>query len=98
MTWVSGSPKRALHSSRTGPSAVRMRPAYNAPRNGVAATGQLAQDRDVEAGDELRGALVGQVGQRRVRTHPAGVRATVAVEQALVVARQRQGDGALAVA
>ena len=40
-----------------------------------------------------RRASSGQVRQRRVGAHPAGVRARVAVEQALVVARQRQGDG-----
>ena len=33
--WVSGSPNRTLNSSRRGPSAVSMRPANSAPRNGL---------------------------------------------------------------
>ena len=42
--------------------------------------------------------VVGEVGERAVGAHPAGVRALVAVAEALVVAGQRQGQGVAAVA
>ena len=46
----------------------------------------------MERREEVVDAVVREVGQRAVGTHPAGVRAAVPVEQALVVARQRERD------
>ena len=98
MTWVSGSPRRALHSSRTGPRSVRIRPAYRKPRNGRAAAGQLGEDRPVDVGQDRVDVRLGHVGEWRVGAHPARVRPGIAVAEPLVVARRRQGDRPHAVA
>ena len=98
ITCASGSPSRALHSSRTGPSSVSISPAYRNPTNGVPRRASSARiGRWTVATIGVDG-LVGEVGQRRVGAHPAGVRSDVAVAQALVVARRRQGHGVPTVA
>ncbi len=52
----------------------------------------------MDAPDEVVGIGIGQVGQRAVGPHPAGVRAGVAVAESLVVARDRQGQCVASVA
>ena len=52
----------------------------------------------MDVGEDAVDVRVGQVRQRRVGAHPAGVRAGIAITQALVVARGGQRDGPLAVA
>ena len=74
ITWVSGSPNRALHSSRTGPVRGEHQASVERATERGAAAGQLGQDRPVEALEQLVG-LVGEVRQRAVGAHPAGVRA-----------------------
>ena len=61
-----------------------------------AAARELAEHRQVHRLEDLRRLVVGDVGQRRERSHAAGVRAGVAVADALVVARGRQGHRRLA--
>ena len=97
-TCVSGSPKRALHSRRTGPSAVSIRPAYSAPRNGVPRRASSARIGRWKASRIASTASSGRSVERAERAHAAGVRAAVAVEQALVVARDRERERVAAVA
>ena len=73
-------------------------PGVQRPTERGAAPGQLGQDRPVEALDEVVGRAIRQVRERRVRAHPAGVGAGVAITQALVVAGVRQGQRVAAVA
>ncbi len=61
-----------------------------------AAPRELAQHGQVDGLEDLLRLGVGDVGQRRERAHPAGVRAGVAVADALVVARRGEDDGRLA--
>ena len=63
-----------------------------------AASGQLGQDRAVEPVDQVIRRLVGEIGQRRVRAHPAGVGADVAIAEPLVIAGDRQGQRVASVA
>ncbi len=63
-----------------------------------AAPGQLGQDRAVEEPKQVLPGLIGQLRERAVGTHPAGVRATVSVEQSLVIAGHRKRDSRRAVA
>ncbi len=62
------------------------------------AAGQLSEDRLVEVGQQRRSAGIGQVRQRAVGTHPAGVGPTVVIEQTLVVAGHRERDRGSAIA
>ena len=64
---VSGSPKRALHSSRTGPSVGQHQARVERATERGAASGQLGQDRPVEAVEQGSAASSGQVRQRRCR-------------------------------
>ena len=61
-----------------------------------AAPRELAQHGQVDGLEDLLRLGVGDVGQRRERAHPAGVRAGVAVADPLVVAGGRKRDGRLA--
>ena len=89
---ASGSPKRQLNSSSRGPSAVSIKPGVQHADVRRARRGEVVDDRL----DELRRQLVGVVAgrRRRVGAHAAGVRAGVALADALVVLgdRQRTGD------
>ena len=98
MTCVSGSPSRTLNSITFGPAVVSIRPTNRKPRNGwpsaamPAITGfdDLAHDPRLERGIHQRA--------RRERAHAAGVRPAVVVEDALVILRRADRDGARAVA
>ena len=85
---ASGSPNRQLNSSRRGPSAVSISPAYSTPTYGVpcarrwSSTGWM----NVAVSSSAECAH----GGRRVRAHPAGVRAGVGLADPLVVLRDRQ--------
>ncbi len=89
---VSGSPKRALHSSRIGPVGGQHEPGVQRATERGPASGQLGQDRPVDRLEQGHGLVVGQVRDRAVGAHPAGIRAGVAVAEPLVVARDGQGD------
>ena len=61
ITWVSGSPKRALNSSSRGPSAVSIRPGVERAAERRAASGELAKDRSVEPLDDVLDGLVREI-------------------------------------
>ena len=86
---VSGSPKRQLNSSTRGPSSVSISPAKSTPTNGVPPPRELVEHRAVHELDELVDLVGVETRHRRVRAHAAGVRALVAVADALVVLRRR---------
>ena len=99
IAWVSGSPKRALNSSRTRPVRGQHQPGVQGAAERRPAPGQLGQDRPVEASTRIRRRrVVGQVRQRAVGPHAAGVRPGVAVERAACGRARRQGHGVAAVA
>ena len=54
MACVSGSPNRALHSSRTGPSVGQHQARVQGAAERGPATGQLGQDRAVDRGEQAR--------------------------------------------
>ena len=86
-----GSPKRTLYSSTFGPSGVSMRPAYRTPRYSRVAAPQLRERRlDRAVPSPRRRAPSSTMRHRRVRAHAAGVRAGVAVDDALEVLRRRE--------
>ena len=93
MTCVSGSPSRALHSSRTRAVVGEHQAGVQEAAERRAAAGQLGQDRPVERSTRIAStAVVGQVGQRAEGAHPAGVRARVAVARAACGRGRRQRE------
>ena len=95
--WVSGSPKRQLNSSTIGPSAVIMIPQYRMPLYSAPSARMPFDDRLRDVGDEPVAHLGIDDLAGRIGAHPAGVRALVVVEDALVVLRRYQRNHALAV-
>ena len=73
MACVSGSPNRTLNSSSRGPSAVSIRPANSAPRNGVPRRASSAQHRPVDVSHDGRHGRVRRGRRRRDGAHAAGV-------------------------
>ena len=91
--WHSGSPKRTLNSISFGPSSVSISPANRKPRNGVprrAISARAGRMMRLHAG--LLPARRGNAG-RRIGAHAAGIRAGIAVADALVVLRPRRAAG-----